>query len=88
MYPSVKWSAQAVALRLVELVSEHGVPNGFQLHEVAGDTDRSSVLQISRIARLELIALNRCLQAENLQAAYLSRQGASSPAQIRVERSF
>lgn len=88
MYPSVKWSAQTVALRIVELAEEHGAPNGFQLHEVAGDVSRTAILGVSRVARMELIALNRCLEPAGLQASYQPRQGASNPAQIRIQPAF
>lgn len=78
------WTAKRVAKRLAALTIEHGAPNRFQLHEVAGDTARADVLAVSRIARLQWWAVNRHLEGDKLQAGYQARQSVDSPAYITV----
>lgn len=78
------WTPERVAQRVRSLSDEHGAPNRFQLHEVAGDTDRSAVLAISRIARLQFWAVNSHLAASRLAAEYQVRQGVDCPAYIKV----
>lgn len=78
------WTLDRVASRIGTLVAEHGCPNQFQLHEVAGDVDRVAVLAISRVVRLERLALNRRLQGDRLTIAYQSRRSADQPAGVLV----
>lgn len=78
------WVPERVASRVRALASEHGAPNRFQLHELAGDTDGRSILDISRIARLQAWAVNRHLEKDKLQIAYQTRQGPGSPAYVIV----
>lgn len=78
------WTPERVAARLRRLAEEHGTPNRFQLHEVAGQTAGSDVLAVSRIAHLQWWAVNRHLQAAHLLAGYEVRQSADRPAYITV----
>ena len=78
------WTAERVAARVHRLAQEHGTPNRFQIHEVAGATGSSDVLAVSRIARLQWLAVNRHLESTKLVAEYQVRQGPSRPAYIVV----
>lgn len=83
--PNIKpWTAERVAQRVRRLADEHGAPNRFQLHEVAGDTDRVAVLAVSRIARLQWWAVNKHLEGSKLTAEYQVRQSAGCPAYVTV----
>ncbi len=78
------WTPERVASSVRCLAEEHGTPNRFQLHEVAGRTAGSDVLAVSRIARLQWWAVNKHLEVAHLQAGYEVRQGAGCPAYITV----
>jgi hypothetical protein len=84
MSKKTTWDAEMVAKRLDALVSEHGVPNSFQLHEVADSTNPASALVISRLARLQGRRLNALLEPMRLRVEYQARHARDAPAYLRV----
>lgn len=78
------WTPERVAKRVRSLADEHGAPNRFQLHEIAGDTNRAAVLAISRVARLQRWSVNQQLAVAKLSAEYQVRQGPCAPAYVVV----
>jgi hypothetical protein len=72
---------ETLAAELADLAAEHGVPNRFNL----GELRVGSALAVSRIARLESLALNSALAASGLRAVYEYRRGADAPATVCVE---
>lgn len=72
---------ETVAAKLAAIATEHGVPNGAGLDEVAGAINR---LAVARVMRWRLHQVNAALAASNFVATYDPNGGAGARIDIRA----
>ncbi len=86
MSARVAWTPENVAVRIRRLADEHGVPNRFQLQEIAGTSERRDLLALSQLLRLQGWLVDRALAPTGWRVEYERRQGRERPAAISVDR--